>query len=756
MVAASPRIFNQPGIASAPDRGDLVAYDRVRQIHSGGSLASYPVTLSESHAYRALAGGELALTLPDGERLRLEPRRHEEYSDGNWTMFAHDAGGVDAVLTFGQDAVFGSISRPDGSVVRVTTRHRQVYFESADARQRARFENPDEGLRSDVLIPPAAAIAVATRSMESASDPMVTGPSNSDADAMATTALAANEIDVLAGYSNGLVARIGTESGAVTLMQSLVAITNEGYQNSGVTMRVRLVRSMLVNYTDNTTNQDALQKMTGSTGSGSIPVDPAFTALRAAREETGADLVAFVRQFREPDQDGCGIAWILGGGQTAITQSSATFAYSVASDGSDVRESNGRTYSCRSESFAHELGHNLGQAHNIEDSRNAQGQTLYGAHAYSFGYREAAAGGFFTIMAYGIRDANDTVLQTGIRYFANPTVNELTTGRTTGVTNQADNARSLNLTMPIIATFRASLSDGPSTPSDVNADGRSDFLWHNAGGGRAGYWLMNGAAYTATREFSVGTAYRIAATGDFDGDRRLDLVWTSNSNDLWMWPGNTSGTFASAFLTYFSGGWQVVGAGDVNADGRSDLLWHNASTGRFGYWLMNGSTFTQTREFPIALGYRIAATGDFNGDARLDIVWTSNSNDLWMWPSNTSGTFGSSYITSYGGGWQVVGSGEVNADARTDLLWHNASTGRFGYWLMNGAVATSTREFSVAIGYRLAGYGDFNGDGRADLLWTSNANDLWMWPGNVSGTFGSASLGYVATGWQIHYNARQP
>lgn len=738
------RAVARPGIASAPDDGDLARYDSVRRIQPSGAYTSYPVTLSEAHAYHALAGGELVLTAPDGEILRLQPQRHEEYTDGNWTLAAADSAGNRSLLTFGQDAVFGSVTRADGSTLRITTRGRQVYIVSADPTLLAALDHAGASTRSDMLLPP-------VRSM-SAGASHATASSQVEAQSAEVTIAAANDLDVLLGYTPGLVARIGSESGAVTRMQNLVAIANEAYGSSGVTMRLRLVRSMLVNYTDSNTNQAALQSLTGSSGSGSVPVDAAFNAIRAAREETGADLVSLVRQFREPENDGCGIAWILGGSQTAITQSDASFGYSVISDGSDVRESDGRTYICRDETLAHELGHNMGQVHNVEDSKTTSGATLFGAHAYSFGYRETGTTStdFFTIMAYRVTDSS----QIGIRYFANPAVTYA--GRPTGTASTNDNVRSMNLTMPIIAGFRASTSGGGSVPRDINGDGRSDLVWHNANGGRTGYWLMNGATPTSTRDLPVAIGYRIAATGDFNGDGRLDLLWTSNANDLWMWPGNASGTFGSVSLGYAASGWQVVGSGDVNGDGRSDLLWHNATTGRFGYWLMNGATATQTREFPVALGYRIATTGDFNGDGRLDLVWTSNSNDLWLWPGNTSGTFGSTYITSYGGGWQVAGSGDVNADGRTDLVWHNATTSRLGYWLMNGAAATQTREFSVASGYRLAGYGDFNGDSRLDLLWTSNANDLWMWPGNTSGTFGSASMGYIASGWQIHYNPRQP
>ena len=529
----------RPSIAARPDDGDLVRYDKVRRIERGGVYTSYPVSLSEAHAYRSLAGGELVVTAPDGRSTRLRVARHEEYPDGNWTLLARGDDGSDAILTFGQDAVFGAINREDGTVLRFLTQGRQVYLVSADRERLAGLENPGAGKRSDMLIPPA-------RPPHAASAASAAGLATPEQPQSVINTAGANDIDVLMGYSNGLVSRIGSESGAVTRMQNLVAFANEAYANSGITMRLRLVRSMLVNYPDNTTNQDALQKMTGSTGTGSTPVDPAFNALRAAREETGADVVAFVRQFREPENDGCGIAWLLGGSQSAITQNDAAFAYSVSSDGSDLRESDGKTYFCRDETLAHEAGHNMGQAHNQEDS------TSGGAHTYSYGYREPSAAGFYTVMAYRVTDSS----QFPIRYFANPSI--AYQGRATGVANQSDNARSMNLTMPIIANFRAAIVPSANrVTSDVDADRRSDFVWYNSTTRRIAYWVMNGNAIVRHGEQSTGGGYNVLTNGDFNGDGRVDLVWVGTAGDMQMWQGNGN-TFDWRPFVQYPGGWTLI------------------------------------------------------------------------------------------------------------------------------------------------------------------------------------------------------
>src|SRR3546814_14789314 len=75
-------------------------------------------------------------------------------------------------------------------------------------------------------------------------------------------------------------------------------------------------------------------------------------------------------------------------------------SYSVVSDGTDLDEGDDNTYFCREETLAHDLGHNMGQAHNDEDSDTT------GVHAYSYGYRETSSIGFYTVLAYPQADGS--------------------------------------------------------------------------------------------------------------------------------------------------------------------------------------------------------------------------------------------------------------------------------------------------------------------------------------------------------------
>ena len=114
-------------------------------------------------------------------------------------------------------------------------------------------------------------------------------------------------------------------------------------------------------------------------------------------------------------------------------------------------------------SFGHELGHNMGSAH---DQANA-GVALFD---YSFGY-QAPNRAFRTIMAYNCVGGCPRV-----KYFSNPWVSYA--GQPMGIdhnsdpANSADNARSLNNARFTVANWRVSsppLPDPPLRPDNLAA-----------------------------------------------------------------------------------------------------------------------------------------------------------------------------------------------------------------------------------------------------------------------------------------------
>lgn len=739
LAARAAALRGSAGFASLPDRGELLAYAQASGQRLARRQAAYRVRLSEEHAFNAAReGGRIVVPTPDGGVATLDYERHVEHPDGNWSWIGRDANGADAVITFGEKAVFGSIPQRDGETLRLTTAAGVAWLATGAGSKVAAMGHGKRAPSADVMLPPQQ-----SGDRSQSETPGAHGNITMAAVDAAPAATGAT-VDVLLGYTNGLASALGGQSQAATRMANLVDVTNQAYANSGITGRLRLVGAMQVTYADNTDNGDALEQLSGQTETGPTTPNAAFSALRSARESTGADLVALVRDFRTPQNNGCGIAWLIGGGQSGITQADAPFGYAVVSDGSDVDEGDGFTYFCREESLAHELGHNMGQAHNQEDSNQS------GVHAYSYGYRESSATGFYTVMAYASGES-----QFSIRYFANPNVKY--SNRPTGVANVADNARSMNQTMPIVATFRAAKALSTAR-NDLNGNHKSDLMWRDSGaGGGLVLWMMNGHAIASTVVKSLTPGYAIVASGDFNGDGKADLVLRKDANtQLLLWIGNGNGGFTAYTLqTEFGAGWVVAGTGDVNGDAKSDIVWRNSGTGGLVLWLMDGQFVDSAIVKSLTVGYDVVGIGDFNGDGIADLLLRKPANtQSLLWLGNGAGGFTSHTLQSQlGAGWVVAGIGDVNGNGKSDIVWRNPDTGTGGLvmWLMNGHAIASALTKNMTAGYGVVSAADFNGDGKLDLaLRSGTRTQLLLWMGNGAGGFTGYTLqSEFGAGWSV-------
>src|SRR5688572_28703300 len=95
--------------AALRDTGDLVVYDLSARSVQRGAYTWHPVLLSEEHALRAAVNGEMVVTGPNGQPIRLKVDRHIEHPDGNWTWIGREPGtapGTEAIITFGAKAVY--------------------------------------------------------------------------------------------------------------------------------------------------------------------------------------------------------------------------------------------------------------------------------------------------------------------------------------------------------------------------------------------------------------------------------------------------------------------------------------------------------------------------------------------------------------------------------------------------------------------------------------------------------------------------
>ena len=226
-------------------------------------------------------------------------------------------------------------------------------------------------------------------------------------------------IDVLVVYTPIARSAAGGTGAIQAEVELAIEIANDGYENSLIDTQLNLVHMVETDYNENGDYFDHLNRLT-------FMNDGFMDEVHDLREEYNADMVALLVH----DGQFCGVAWIM-------LNLSADFedrAFSVT------------TWYCGGQVFAHELGHNMGCAH---DRANA-GSGLF---PFSYGYQEPT-GLFRTIMAYNCPGGCPR-----ITHFSNPDVNW--NGRPTGVPDtepdSADNYQTITLSKPVIAQFRCNI-----------------------------------------------------------------------------------------------------------------------------------------------------------------------------------------------------------------------------------------------------------------------------------------------------------
>jgi hypothetical protein len=373
-----------------------------------------PLQLTRAMLERAWEDGELSVGLPDGRHypVALESQRFDP--GGQWTVVGRVQTRIGAqamVLTFGPDAVFGVLPRPDGSLLQITTTRGKTGIADAGG-----------------LLPPGSKGTLATEP-----DYLIASTHGTGNQAVPAPALDAQPLDdssdveiaVLGLYTDDLVQLRGSVAAAETEVTNLFAITNQSHLDSGTGVRTKVVALRQVTIDPGASNHTALYAITDNTVAG---VD-----LHQLRDDLAADLTALVRPYQDT-HGSCGVAWLVGDGRSP---QSIPFLDRYGVSVSNVAP-------CGPYVLPHELGHNMGSAHDRE-TQSISGHLQYGAYQYSFGYRQDGPPAFATIMAYAVG-------QPWLGYFSTPVSNAC--GAACGVADRADNVRSLKTTAPVVAAFR--------------------------------------------------------------------------------------------------------------------------------------------------------------------------------------------------------------------------------------------------------------------------------------------------------------
>jgi len=303
--------------------------------------------------------------------------------------------------------------------------------------------------------------------------------------------------------------------------------------------------------------------------------------------------------------------------------------------------------------------------------------------------------------------------------------------------------------------------------------------------------LANAATFKMPRTFTISNLANAFATGDFNGDGKLDVVVVTgaNGNNVQVYFGDGRGNLAAGPSAQAGPNSESIAVADLNNDGKLDLVvgggtgtnillgngngtfrsgkaLHNFNTntiaiGDFNHdgnadLLLNGVTFLlgngdgsfQTGHDLNANYTTIPVTiGDFNGDGNLDFASLYIPTDTGLVDvvlGNGDGTFQApKVITLPNIGSGGIVSGDFNGDGKLDFAVSGCSdqycnaAGVADVYLGNGDGTFQLQVFTATIGYRPGAIlvADFNLDGHPDILEVNSSSDFAVFIGKGDGTF---------------------
>jgi hypothetical protein len=310
---------------------------------------------------------------------------------------------------------------------------------------------------------------------------------------------------------------------------------------------------------------------------------------------------------------------------------------------------------------------------------------------------------------------------------------------------------------PGLGSISPSQGNASMLTADFNGDGIADvvILGTTSAGPALSIFLGR-----ADGTFAPGVDYPVQANGftigDFNGDGKLDVIVVTYGYTITgsILLGNGDGTLRSPvpLNQNIGNGYSTAASGDFNGDGKLDLLLLTPDFGSgstMAVLLGNGDgTFGAPVTYSVPVGAYLAL-GDFNGDGKPDIAVSGgvsggvSGSEVSILINNGDGTFKSPTDYSIPGNVQALAVADLNGDGKLDLVVPSGGTSATISVLLGNGDGTfgSPIEYTsnlLSIYLTSMAVADFNGDGKLDIALTDtegSVNDVAIVLGNGDGTF---------------------
>jgi hypothetical protein len=254
-------------------------------------------------------------------------------------------------------------------------------------------------------------------------------------------------------------------------------------------------------------------------------------------------------------------------------------------------------------------------------------------------------------------------------------------------------------------TAYAASADGcavPATPSgDWDGSGTPRVVFVDTTDGSAHGWTLANGVKTGTERLSRADDPRwmIVGTSDLTADGRADLLWQNRETGavrLFAMPGSSNADGQALLPSVGDSDWRIAGTGDFNGDGAADIVWQHRRTGNVAIWYMAGRAVLQSVAYVttdldaaiLALApWRVVGTLDFDADGSRDLALeNSATGDVTIARLGPRSARGVPLLqrvpaAAVGADWDVRAIANYAGDGRDDVVLQQTSTGQVALWV---------------------------------------------------------------------------